>query len=248
MNLIVINLPERKKRLENIRKQFGHFEIQDGIRHPMPHTGCGLAHISAVRKGLQNEEYCVVIEDDCTLHVSIRKFWEHIQLALQSALIHYPQFHAIVFSPNFLFQNELKIVEVGTCFQISPTLNLVNTHCVLWSRNALKILEEYEQALHKNVFFPIDRLLFNDNWDPQIIDTWEKCLDITGNAPNAPKIGWNIPNTLIYAEPIVSQNFGFMSDHTGDHRQDIFTLLKDQITYKSSFLRNTTKLNFRVHQ
>ena len=83
MKTVVINLPERIERLQNMKNQFGLFIVSNGVKHSMPHTGCALAHIQAIRKALQNgEEYCLIMEDDCILNktITVQEFYKKIEV------------------------------------------------------------------------------------------------------------------------------------------------------------------------
>lgn len=65
----VINLPERTDRWIAIQSHWAGLVDElirvDGVRHPHPHNGCGLAHINAMRMGFANKEEVVfVLEDD----------------------------------------------------------------------------------------------------------------------------------------------------------------------------------------
>jgi len=218
--MMVINLPERKDRLESMRRQFGKFTVVEGIRHPMPHTGCGLAHIDAIQKGLASKEWCLVLEDDCTLLVSLEEFEKLVEeLACED-------FDVCVLNPNHdtlgelkMGLGEIKIKKSGKLFQTNPTNRLVSTHAYIAKRSILPKLEEFERVLLRNdIFLPIDRLFFADHWDPKELTTFERCL----LQKKPPYIKWTTPRTKIFIETmVVVVSDTFVSDHTGEKFPDI---------------------------
>lgn len=214
MKTVVINLPEREDRLESMRIQFGDFEVEDGIRHAMPHTGCGLAHINAMRRGLRNSDTCLILEDDCTLMTSFENFSKTVEdLAKED-------FDVCVLNPNHdnlhgrPIEEELSVFKSGPLLQVSPTNRLVSTHAYIAKKSLLPLLDEYERVIKEGtVFLPLDRLFLTNNWNPEILTTFEKCLGIK----KPPYVSWNVPRTKIYIErDIIRVSNTFISDHTGE--------------------------------
>ena len=74
MKTIVINLPFRSERMELFKKHWDwlNYEQIDGIISDTLHTGCGLAHVNAIREGLRSHEWCLILEDDARLNCSKR--------------------------------------------------------------------------------------------------------------------------------------------------------------------------------
>ena len=246
---MVINLPERKERLESMRKQFKDFTVIEGIRHPMPHTGCGLAHIDAIRKGLKESDWCVVLEDDCTLLISLDEFKELIEEIAKE------DFDVCVLNPNHdpsdkdLKEEKIQVFKKGNILQSSPTNRLISTHAYIAKRGILAKLEEYERALLTcSIFLPIDRLFFNDHWDPNEVTTFEKCIlsrdKLELDTRDPPFVKWNTPNTFIYIEKeVVGVSPVFISDHSGFVYPDLgadqkvlYKFLNEQPTKKSERL------------
>jgi hypothetical protein len=148
--VVVINLPHRKDRLDRIMKDWPEAQVVPGVIHEMPHTGCGLAHIGAIRKGLETSPVCLVLEDDAELVVpraDVDDFiknlkprgWDVISLGTQHDNT----------DPEARSVDTLKFCRKDEMVQCEPTSRLVSTHACLWSVSALPLLEEYEVALEK---------------------------------------------------------------------------------------------------
>jgi GR25 family glycosyltransferase involved in LPS biosynthesis len=216
MNLVVINLPERNDRLKNMKKQFGdNFQIQEGIRHEMPHTGCGLAHIAAIRKGLNNSEFCIVLEDDCELLVSLELFKKTMKTLIESQ----DDFDVIVINPNHDVTrfSTIESIKKANCYQVCPNIIVNNIHCCIYSKSILPLLAEYEEILQKNYYLPIDRLYFSNFWDIQCKETFESCFDSHRNLKKElpPPLTWNTPKSFVYIDTdLIIQNKDFISDNT----------------------------------
>jgi len=214
-------MPHRSDRLWRMKTAWPAFQIQDGIKHPMPHTGCGLAHIAAIRKGLENSETCLVLEDDCELLISQDQFFKIVEEIVKES----SKYDVVVFAPNFemraagLTDNptfQAKQVH-ELCFQAEPTRELTCTHCCLWTRSALPILDEYERILKLDVFLPIDRLLFSNNWNWKFDITFEKG---SWTGPKPPKASWNTPTVWIYPHYVVNQALSTLSDNLNEMNID----------------------------
>lgn len=70
MNAFLINLPERKDRLNKFLSELNHFplniEVVNGIHHQEPKIGIALAHINCIRIAQQRGyNQALIIEDDC---------------------------------------------------------------------------------------------------------------------------------------------------------------------------------------
>lgn len=69
INKIVINLPERKERLESFKHQFqyigGEYQIQNGVRGIPSWKGIALAHLKAIQTAKNNGwDKVLIMEDD----------------------------------------------------------------------------------------------------------------------------------------------------------------------------------------
>lgn len=226
MSMIVINLPWRHDRLaEFTRKWPVNFMVQDGITHKMPHTGCGLSHIAAIRKGLgcTSRNTVLVLEDDCDLDINFDSFCD----LLETFESHSNDFDVIVFDPSHDDSSSKPIEDLSVkrvfnnCVQVEPTTRLIGCHCCLWSRRALSLLEEYENALNKYYFLPIDRMIFNNKWSSSDLETWERCIDNMFKSsknsnhvvPMPPDLVWTPPTTWVCTDHVVKLRSSF-SDHT----------------------------------
>jgi len=213
--VVVINLPHRKDRLDRIMKDWPEAQVVPGVIHEMPHTGCGLAHIGAIRKGLETSPVCLVLEDDAELVVpraDVEDFiknlkprgWDVISLGTQHDNT----------DPEARSVDTLKFCRKDEMVQCEPTSRLVSTHACLWSVSALPLLEEYEDALEKGAFLPIDRLIFNNRWHPDDKSSWEPCLELALKGLKPPHITWNVPRSWSTLRMMFVQQFGNLSDHT----------------------------------
>lgn len=160
MKTLVINLRHRSDRLETFQKNWNwlEYEICEGIIHDVPHTGCGLAHLSAIKKGLEKNDWCLILEDDAILNCSQQFFLQSISKATKNPIT----WDAIFLGaqPHYDFCAPLEITYVNELFfQSSRTKSLRNCTGMLWSKQSLPFLREYEKILSKNHIFPIDRAL-----------------------------------------------------------------------------------------
>jgi len=213
--VVIINLPHRADRLEHIRKEWPDALVMPGVIHEMPHTGCGLAHIGAIRKGLESSPVCLVLEDDAQLVVprtEVEEFvrtltpggWDVISLGTQHDNT----------DPEARHVSTLKFCRKDGMVQCEPTSRLVSTHACIWSVSALPLLEEYEDALEKGAFLPIDRLIFNNRWHPDDKSSWEPCLELALKGVKPPPLAWNVPRSWSTLRMMFVQLFGNLSDHT----------------------------------
>jgi hypothetical protein len=213
--VVIINLPHRADRLKHIQKDWPAALVVPGVIHEMPHTGCGLAHIGAIRKGLESSPVCLVLEDDAELVVpraDVEDFiknlkpggWDVISLGTQHDNT----------DPEARDVATLKFCRKDGMVQCEPTSRLVSTHACIWSVSALPLLEEYEDALKKGAFLPIDRLIFNNRWHPDDKSSWEPCLELALKGVKPPPLVWNVPRSWSTLQMMFVQQFGNLSDHT----------------------------------
>lgn len=221
---MVINLLEREDRLVSFVRHWSWLEVElsEGILHNVPHTGCGLAHIKAIRKGLEHAEWCMVLEDDAILTCDKQYFlniihtltqsitWDAVFLGASSHL-EYPE-------PK----NVTKINEY--CFTCESTKSIRNCSAMLWSRRCLPLLEEYESILSTGCIFPIDRMLLSHEypWHLENMKWSTPC-------PSRLKI---VPHVWICKDSLVIQQPGVISDQTGEAninlRDDYLTKLYEK--------------------
>ena len=223
MNILVINLPHRRDRLDSFMKHWswlGHIEVVDGVLSDTLHTGCGLAHINAIRKGLSNASWCLVLEDDARLNCSHSDFLQSVDEAVKR----YTEWDAVMLGPNShrLFHAPTEIYQVSTNFlKVSYTKSIRSCTSMLWSKNALPLIQEYSKILNQGYVFPIDRMITSFKY-PWI------CTRNTGDeAPNAVPI-CPLPNLWISSKVLAFQEPGIFSDNTYAASHDF---LSDSVEY-----------------
>jgi hypothetical protein len=220
--IVVINLEENKDRLEEMKKQWPAFQVSRGIKHSVPHSGCGLAHVSAARLGLQNSETCLVLEDDAMFCGNIKDLDKCISSIVESK----NKWDAVIIGvegdgANRVPQKAIRVHEY--CIQLESSEVPSQTHAVLWNRSALPLLKDYETLLLSNVFLPIDRFLTMDSWHHSVWARWipQPTASETKLYPwkkPSNDYMWNMPRTWICDyDPVtfhMIQNQKFISNHT----------------------------------
>ena len=207
---IVINLKSRPDRLEHFSREWSflqNVQVSPGIVHDLPHTGCGLAHIAAIRKGLKKSEWCLVLEDDAVLNCSIADFYEYIDIA-QKMLPLWQAVNLGALSHLHFDRPELVTVLNEHFFQVSRTKSLRSCTAMLWSRKALPFIDQYEQVLLKGHIFPIDRMLFS--W----IYPWIVNIEGEGNESSS-GMRFEAPQVIVSRECLVTQRVNVLSNNTG---------------------------------
>lgn len=87
MDIYVINLIERKDRLEHIKKNFLEYNIipVEAIKHTEGYKGCFLSHKKCIQIAKEKKlKYIIVIEDDCSPLENFTKKLENILIFLDS--------------------------------------------------------------------------------------------------------------------------------------------------------------------
>ena len=159
MKTLVINLQSRIDRLISFIEhwtEYGPIERIDGVLSHIPHTGCGLAHINAIRAGLKDNEWCLVLEDDARLTSSIDEFKSMIEEATKHDC------DAVFLGANvdLLFPDPESVEIVSESFmKVSRTKSIRSCTAMLWSRRSLPLVDEFERILKDGHVFPIDRML-----------------------------------------------------------------------------------------
>ena len=225
MKFLVINLPEHTERLQSFQENWnwlGDIDVVPGVRHTIPHSGCGLAHVNAVRKGLAESDVCLVFEDDARFDGDREELLSILKTLPDSS----SQWDAVVLGVegDGARRDPVSAVRVHPlCLQLSPSEIPSQTHVVMWSRSALPLLAEYEKIIMGGYFLPIDRFLFMDSWYHQVWARWEpvpSAKDTIKHPWRSPSndLLWNTPRTWICDDPCMSkliQSDGFVSSHTG---------------------------------
>ena len=223
MNILVINLPSRRDRLDMFMKHWnwlGHIDVVDGVLSDTLHTGCGLAHINAIRKGLSNASWCLVLEDDARLNCSNTDFLNSVNEAVKR----YTEWDAVMLGPNShrLFHAPTEIYQVSTNFiKVSSTKSIRNCTGMLWSKRALPLIQEYSRLLNEGYVFPIDRMITSFKYP------WVCTRDTGDEALNAVPI-YPLPNLWISSRVFVFQEPGIFSDNAYAISDD---LLSDSVEY-----------------
>ena len=168
MKTLVINLSSRPDRFLLFQKAWDWFEpIErvEGVLSDIPHTGCGLAHISAIRKGLENHDACLVLEDDARLNCSPETL-----LNIFNTIKYYKhKYDAVILGPVFDLHNPTEpevICKVSDMFmKCSSTKSIESASAIVWFRRSLPLIDIYESLLKKGYIFPIDRMLTTFSWN-----------------------------------------------------------------------------------
>ena len=223
MNILVINLPHRRDRLDMFMKHWewlGHIDVVDGVLSDTLHTGCGLAHINAIRKGLSNARWCLVLEDDARLNCSNTDFLN----AVNEAAGQCTEWDVVMLGPNShrLFHAPTEIYQVSPNFiKVSCTKSIRSCTGMLWSKRAMPLIQEYSRLLNQGHVFPIDRMITSFKYP------WVCTRDTGDEAPNAVSI-YPLPNLWISSRVLVFQEPGIFSDNTYAASHDF---LSDSVEY-----------------
>jgi hypothetical protein len=223
MNILVINLPRRRDRLYSFVKHWGwigNIDVVDGVLSDTLHTGCGLAHINAILKGLSNSHWCLVLEDDARLNCSPSEFLN----AVYEAAGQCTEWDAVMLGPNShrQFSPPTEVFSISPNFiKVSSTKSIRSCTGMLWSKNAIPLIQEYSKILNEGYVFPIDRMITSFKY-PWI------CTRNTGDeAPNAVPI-YPLPNLWITSRVLVFQEPRIFSDNTYAESEDF---LSDSVEY-----------------
>jgi len=223
MNILVINLPHRRDRLDSFMKHWnwlGHIDVVDGVLSDTLHTGCGLAHINAIRKGLSNAHWCLVLEDDARLNCSRSDFLNAVNEAAGQCI----EWDVVMLGPNShrLFHAPSEVFSISPNFiKVSCTKSIRSCTGMLWSKNAIPLIQEYSRLLNQGYVFPIDRMITSFKYP------WVCTRDTGDEAPNAVTIE-PLPNLWISSRVLVFQEPGIFSDNTYAASHDF---LSDSVEY-----------------
>jgi GR25 family glycosyltransferase involved in LPS biosynthesis len=213
MNTLVINLAHRTDKLDCFLQHWSWLvtERSEGILHSVPHTGCGLAHIAAIRKGLQYHEWCLILEDDAILNCEKEYFIGKINQVTQN-LYWDAVFLGACSHLDFAEPSSVKKID-DTFFMCESTKSIRCCVAMLWSRNALPMLEKYESLLLEGHIFPIDRLLLSGEYPWENVEKWNTSpMSICMNHKS---------KVLICKEQLVTQQLKVRSDNTNEENEDL---------------------------
>ena len=197
----------------------GHIDVVDGVLSDTLHTGCGLAHINAIRKGLSNAHWCLVLEDDARLNCSPLEFLNAVYEAVART-----EWDVVMLGPNShrLFHAPSEVFSISTNFiKVSCTKSIRSCTGMLWSKRALPLIQEYSRLLNQGYVFPIDRMITSFKYP------WICTRDTGDEAPNAIPIS-PLPNVWISSRVLVFQEPGIFSDNTYAASHDF---LSDSVDY-----------------
>jgi len=164
----VINLPERNERWKLMKTNWSHIFDKivrvNGIRSPIPHAGCALAHISAIKLAFCSEpgKPAIILEDDIIPHPSLtRETFLHVFMEASRVSDHYD---AIYFKPMCHTIITFRETESLLFYDFEPTLKFFCNAFMMYSPR-LRFLEEYENhLLTEKIVVPIDRLFSSDSF------------------------------------------------------------------------------------
>ena len=213
MKTFVINLSTRPDKLRLFQESWNWFspiEYIEGIISDIPYTGCSLAHCKAIRKGLETNDMCLVLEDDARLNCSRNTFID----ILTEIKVYKTNYDAIILGPVFSSENPTppKIINrVSDNFmRCSSTKSIKSASGVIWFRRCLPLLDVYEQLLKNGYIFPIDRMLTAFSWDASDTIKWHGPFTL-----KHPTVFINpIPRVLISNKCLIYQEPGLISDNT----------------------------------
>ena len=155
MDIYVINLIERKDRLEHIKKNFLEYNIipVEAIKHIEGYKGCFLSHKKCIQIAKEKKlKYIIVIEDDCSPLENFTKRLDNILFFLDSYdnwdLLLGGGFHICPFHIQGKIQNSdenLYKINGGYC-----------THFVIYNNTS------YDYFLDQDISRPIDHTWQNN--------------------------------------------------------------------------------------
>jgi hypothetical protein len=219
MKTLVINLISRPDRFLLFQKAWDWMEpIErvEGVLSDIPHTGCGLAHVAAIRKGLESHDACLVLEDDARLNCSR----ETLVNIISTVKYYKNKYDAVILGPVFDSNNpcEPKVVYrvSNTFMSCSSTKSIESASAVVWFRRCLPLIDIYEGLLKKGYIFPIDRMLTTFSWTASDTVGWHKKFDIIYPFVKLPVS----PRVLIANKCFIYQEPGLLSDNTREKSGD----------------------------
>ena len=154
-DIYIINLEERKDRLEHIKKYFSEYNIipVEAIKHTEGYKGCFLSHKKCIKIAKQKKlKYIIVIEDDCLLLENFSKRLENIINFLESYdnwdLLIGGGFHICPFH----IQGKIK----NSTDNLYKTNGGYCTHFIIYNNTS------YEYFLDQDISRPIDHIWQNN--------------------------------------------------------------------------------------
>lgn len=139
MHTYLINLSERKDRLDKIKLEFEKLNLQferfDAIKHNIGAIGCTMSHIACLELAKKNNlDYCMICEDDAEFYINRENF--------------------DFFVNNFLKDNKLKILNLICNVKQKNTIqkynSIFNTSNKILTTTCYIIKKEYYNCLISN--------------------------------------------------------------------------------------------------
>ena len=165
LDAFVINLDHRKDRWENMKSNWSHiFRLHriPGVKSKKKYLGCAQAHVNSIQTAFAlnpSQPFCLVLEDD----VKPLKTGEYYASFISKLSGHENTFDCI--SLNSTFERNVSTESFQRhpfldMMLMDPSLNLMSgTSFMIYSKNILKKIEEYQNHLNTSSFvIPNDRL------------------------------------------------------------------------------------------
>ena len=218
MKVLVINLQSRPDRLKLFEEHWNWFqpiERIEGIVSNIPHTGSSLTHCKAIRRGLENNDMCLILEDDARLNCPQYAFIN----ILNDLQMYKNNYDAISLGPVFDSNNSTppeKVIRISEDFmRCSTTKSIESTVATVWTRRALRLIDKYEDLLNNGYIFPIDRMLTSFSWVAAETVWWNNNWTI-----KYPLAKIDPPAVLIANKCFLYEAPGIISDNTYEESQD----------------------------
>jgi hypothetical protein len=181
----VISLPTRHDRLESFRDAWLRvgllehmeagptFEVSEGVAHPVPHVGCGLAHVRAALSGLEEAPCALVLEDDARLTEGLTWNWDlcpvlEAACAPETAALFDVAVLAVAVDATRCLPAVIEHVH-PFFVRASPSAALHQGTALLWTRTARPFLLAYEKRVEAGALLgaslPIDRIFHSLTWN-----------------------------------------------------------------------------------
>jgi hypothetical protein len=225
--LCVISLPHRQDRRLAFLDEFASappFTVYDGVPHPTPHVGCGLAHARTIQRAFASNprtQVVFVLEDDARL----RGTWDDVRAALDECVARRSEWDAVALGSHIVSAQPLpeRVERVSASFlTCSPTYALSACTAMAWTRSALPFLAEYEALVSTTEeTIPIDRVIFGRVWNVWRSESAPGALgfqtdsELTFDYPERRVAPHLAPRVWISTRPLFFQAVGDMSDNVG---------------------------------
>jgi GR25 family glycosyltransferase involved in LPS biosynthesis len=130
----------------------------DGVKSSKKYAGCALAHINAIRIGLEKAPYCIVLEDD-VMPDSLTA--ESVKSFIHSVEHLFPALDAISLCPTFDrdINSQDTFIADGDLLVVNPTGLISGAAAMIYTRRILRSLPVYQSHISFSPWvIPNDRL------------------------------------------------------------------------------------------